>query len=186
MCNLKEVGTNLKVPVYYRLEVKCDKIRTQFTLHVGLQFFCDVLPCNWVIGTHHFKTTWWSHLQGLKFLWTLFKLSWIFQTSKHQAPVTQWHRTIFQRMAPSTALVGLRLTFQNCMDDNDISVVRIIVLNVHGALRWALLFIPWRLSLKINWWIQDFLNITEQWRCSSTSKQLKFSFFKAVIIWQFM
>jgi len=36
MCNLKEVGTNLKVPVYYMLEVKCDKKRVQFTLHMGL------------------------------------------------------------------------------------------------------------------------------------------------------
>lgn len=58
MCNLKEVGTNLKVPVYYRLEVKSDKKRMQFTLHTGLQFFCDVLPCHWVMGTQHFKTIW--------------------------------------------------------------------------------------------------------------------------------
>jgi hypothetical protein len=31
--------------------------------------------------------------------------------SKHQAPVTQWHGTIFQRMEPSTALVGLKINF---------------------------------------------------------------------------
>lgn len=58
MCNLKEVDTNLKVAVYYILEVKSDTKGMQFTLHMGLQFFCDVLPCHWVIVSQHFKTTW--------------------------------------------------------------------------------------------------------------------------------
>jgi len=84
MCNLKELGTNPKVPVYYRLEVKSDKKRMQFTLHMGLQYFCDVLPCHWVIGTQHFKTTCRSHHQGMKFLWTLSNSSWTFSNLEYE------------------------------------------------------------------------------------------------------
>lgn len=111
--------------------------------------------------------------------------------STHQAPVTQWHGTIFRKngalnWAARQVAACHRLTFQNCVDDNYTWVVRITVLNVFGAVHWALLFMPWRLCLKIVLLIKDFLNVKEQCRCSSTSKPLSFSFLKAIIILQLM
>jgi len=44
-------------------------------------FLWDMVPCHWAISSHHFETTQWHHLQGLKCL--------ILEEESSNYPVTQ-------------------------------------------------------------------------------------------------
>lgn len=68
------------VIIYICLHQSVCSVSTCVIVHasfgVAVLLWCAAMPLG--IGTKHFKATWWSHLQGLKFPWTLSESSWTF------------------------------------------------------------------------------------------------------------